>query len=122
MADPADASDARDEVSTATFDNVNIWLKEGSVILIDLRSVDDYLQWHIKGAINIPATELTEEYLSGIIPYRDSRVVMYCDNNFRMSRKVAITTMAYPVFKQLGYKNVYVLQSVVGGKLPMQME
>ncbi len=85
--------------------------EEGSAVLLDLRSEQSFEKSYIKGAINLPVTELTDEALIKVIPSKNSRVVIYCDNNFQMSRKVALTTMAYPAIKQLGYKNIFILES-----------
>ncbi len=105
------ATALQDDEQYAAFSSVATWLAEGSVVLVDLRSPDEYAASHIKGAKNIPATELTDETLAKVIPFKTSRVVLYCSNNFQLSRKVALTTMAYPVFKQLGYLNTLVLAS-----------
>ncbi len=107
----------------ASFELVSKWLQEETVILIDLRSSSDFEKSHISGAISIPATELTEKSLRQVIPSKESRVVTYCDNNFSLSRKVALTTIADPTIKQLGYKNTFILQSSLSNKIsPLSLE
>jgi len=99
----------KDKATRASFESVIAWQKEGTVVLIDLRSTQEFNEKHVKGAINLPATELTDEALSKIIPTKNFKVVIYCANNLFPYRRVALTTLAYPTLKQLGYKNVQLL-------------
>lgn len=99
----------KDKAAIASFKSVAAGLQESSVVLIDLRSEQEFNRQHIKGAVNLPATELTDEALSKIIPTKSFRVVIYCANNLFPSRRIALTTLAYPTLKQLGYENVQVL-------------
>lgn len=112
----------KDKAGIASFKSVDAWLKDGSVILIDLRSADEFKEKHVKGAINLPATELTNKALSKVIPDKNSRVVIYCSNNLILhSRKLALTTMAYPAIKQLGYENVFILDSATRDQFPLPL-
>jgi 3-mercaptopyruvate sulfurtransferase SseA len=70
------AAAQKDEAAIASFKDIAKWLNEKSVILIDLRSAVEFNDSHIKGAINIPATDLTDEFLSNIIPTKASRLVI----------------------------------------------
>ena len=47
-------------------------------VLVDLRSPEEYRQYHIKGAINIPY-----ERLRRIAPYRRKKIVLYCEQGIR---------------------------------------
>ena len=57
------------------------WLSEHSVVLIDVRSKESFARGHLRGAINLPATELTDEALKRTVPSTESRLVLYCDDN-----------------------------------------
>jgi hypothetical protein len=88
------------------------WLKKKSVVLIDLRSKASYDQAHLRGAVNVPATELTDETLKTVVPTLDTRIVVYCDDTLLPSRRIALTTLGHPAIFQLGYKNVYRLEDL----------
>src|SRR5688572_1987723 len=55
--------------------------QRGTVIL-DARSESMFKLRHIKGAVNLPFTEFTENNLARVIPAKDTRVLIYCNNNF----------------------------------------
>jgi rhodanese-related sulfurtransferase len=87
-------------------------LKAKRIVLVDLRSAEEFSQSHLQGAINIPATDLTDEKLAKLIPDRQSKIVTYCDNTLFPTRRIAITSMTSAAFYQLGYEQVYVLQEL----------
>lgn len=111
-------SAAFDNPPIASYDNVAKWLQEKSVILVDVRNKEEYEEQHIRGAIHIAATDLTDEVLARAIPSKDARIVLYCNNNLHMSRRISLTTMAYPAFRQLGYNRVLVMQEPHSGLKP----
>lgn len=96
----------------ASFESVLKWLKRGDVLIIDVRPQYDFDEYHISGAINLPLTDITRGSLARVVPSKGSRIVIYCDNNFAYpARRLALTTMAYPTIKQLGYSNTFILES-----------
>ncbi len=103
---------SEDWKGVASFKSVLKWLKEGDVLIIDVRPKYDFDDYHISGAINLPLTDITEESLARVVPSKNLRIVIYCDNNFVFpTRRLALTTMAYPTIKQLGYSNTFILES-----------
>lgn len=56
--------------------------KEANVIILDTRSEKMYKQKHIKGAINLNFSDFTQETLAKIIPNKDTKILIYCNNNF----------------------------------------
>ncbi|MCW1916747.1 rhodanese-like domain-containing protein [Luteolibacter sp. GHJ8] len=87
------------------------------VVVLDARSRDKYEQIHIKGAVHLAFTDFTEEALAKIIPAKDTKVLIYCNNNFTGERanfadKRAPVALNIPTFINLhayGYTNVYEL-------------
>ncbi len=54
-------------------------------ILLDARSLKNYNLRHIQGAINLPFTEFDKKSLEKIIPNLNSKILIYCNNNFKGS-------------------------------------
>ena len=92
------------------------WLANKSVVLIDLRAKESFDHAHIRGAINLPIEALTSERLKTLVPNSDSRIVVYCTNNFMPTRMIALTTLGYPAIEQLGYSNVHRLEDMWSSK------
>lgn len=101
---------AAGEPKTALADEVARWLAEGSALLVDLRSKEDFAREHLSGAVNLPATELTDERVAKVVPSKTTRVVVYCDDQLMPTRKVALTTFGAPALRRLGYTKVLVLE------------
>ena len=86
-------------------------------VILDARSESKYKLRHIKGAVNLPFTEFTAENLAKVIPTKDTRVLIYCNNNFD-GDKIAFAGEAAPAALNLstfsnlviyGYMNIYEL-------------
>lgn len=68
--------------------------------LLDVRSAEEFHQGHIKGAVNIPHTEIAQVADS---LEKDAPIVVYCRSGRRA--QIAIEAM-----QELGYSNLYHLQ------------
>lgn len=87
------------------------------VVLLDARSESRYLLRHIKGAINLPFTDFTEQSLAAVIPKKDLKILIYCNNNFEGSPEsfaakapaASLNLSTFTSLKAYGYKNVYEL-------------
>jgi len=74
---------------------------ESNALVIDLRPAEDYMRWHVRGAVSVPVDQIerTIRYLP-----RDRTIVLYCEwGNLSM--------MAGRRLSHLGFKVV----SVNGG-------
>jgi len=86
-------------------------------IVLDARSADRFQLRHIKGAINLPFTDFTEASLAKVIPTKDTRVLIYCNNNFNGDKRAfadkrAPASLNISTFINLtiyGYTNVFEL-------------
>lgn len=92
-------------------------------LLLDARSADAYARGHLKGAVNLPFTDFTDEALRAVIGENPKRpIYIYCNNNFRDHRapvalKRAPLALNIPTFINLvgyGYRNVWELADVIG--------
>jgi Rhodanese-like domain len=100
----------RNPPQRSTAAQVAEWIKSKEAILIDLNSADEFAVTHLEGALNLPATELTDEALAALVPDKSTRLVLYCSDTLYPTRRVALTTIGAPAFIQLGYKNTTLLE------------
>ena len=90
---------------------------EPDTIILDARSRDAFDRGHVAGAINISFSDFTDETLASLIPSQDTRILIYCNNNFTddiapVMLKRAPLALNIPTFINLhgyGYTNVYEL-------------
>lgn len=73
------------------------------LLLVDVRTVDEYAEGFIAGAINIPLNELAQHL--DMLPDLDQNIVVYCGSGHRSA--IAMTSL-----NLLGYKHV---RSLLGG-------
>jgi len=79
-------------------------MKHNKVLLVDVRSKQEFLEKHIDGAINIPLIDIKDNI--GVYAHEFNQViVLYCNAGIRSVKAQAI------LFNR-GYKNVYVLDSM----------
>ena len=101
--------------------------QDKNTIILDARSGRFFAGRHVKGAINLSFTEFTQESLAAVIPNFETRILIYCNNNFggdeiNLASKVVIDSLNrtrpltlalnIPTYINLfgyGYKNVYEL-------------
>ncbi|WP_232371475.1 rhodanese-like domain-containing protein [Leptospira ainazelensis] len=92
-------------------------ISEKDVVLLDARSESRFKLRHIQGAVNLPFTEFTKESLSKIVPNFDTRILIYCNNNFEGSPQAfaakspaaSLNLSTFISLKVYGYKNIYEL-------------
>ena len=91
--------------------------REPATIILDARSSEKYAELHIHGAANLSFPDITTESLRRLIPNRDTRILIYCNNNFLNAEgpfpgKIARASLNLSTFIALysyGYRNVYEL-------------
>jgi phage shock protein E len=59
---------------------------EPHVLILDARSAEQFAAGHIKGAVNVPLPEFSDERLAEVIGRTDRPILIYCNNNFRNDR------------------------------------
>lgn len=95
--------------------------KAKNTIILDTRSKEAYNQRHIKDAIHLNFSDFTKEKLEKLIPNKDTRILIYCNNNFISNNlsfllKAPPLALNIPTFINLygyGYKNIYELNSLI---------
>lgn len=79
---------------------LDYYVGKAGVIIIDLRTKEEYMQGHIKGAINIPYDE--QEWC--VAPPKADEIVLYCERG----------SISLVVGRELA-KRGYQVRSVIGG-------
>jgi phage shock protein E len=90
---------------------------EPGTIVLDARSREKYDELHVRGALHLAFPDITAASLAQLIPDRGTRVLIYCNNNFRNAEEAFPTKMAtaslnlstYIALYTYGYRNVYEL-------------
>lgn len=83
------------------------------VVLLDVRTLDEYEELHLENALLLPVQELNEATLANIGLGEDSKdmeIILYCRSGSR-------SQTAYNIMKALGYTNI---KSVSGGMVHWQ--
>ena len=100
-----------------TEDEFIVMSRDPGTIILDARSKEKYDTLHIKGAINLSFPDITVESLNRVLPDKDARILIYCNNNFVGEQKAFPTKMpvaslnisTYIALYSYGYRNVYEL-------------
>lgn len=116
--------------------------REPDTIILDARSTFRFERIHLQGARHLAFTDFTQESLAKVIPSLDTRVLIYCNNNFEgnqtdfpskiatprsMNTRAATSQLAaqkkplmmalniptYITLYGYGYRNVYELNELV---------
>jgi phage shock protein E len=90
---------------------------EPGTVVLDARSADKFRMRHIKGAVNLPFTDFTAEALAKAIPTKTTRLLIYCNNNFRGApvslaakrAEASLNISTYVALATYGYTNIYEL-------------
>ncbi len=115
-------------------DEFNNLAKEKNVVILDTRTKELFQGKHIKGALHLNFSAFTVRNLRRLIPNPDTKILIYCNNNFE-NDQVFFATKAAPILPSAqetaktltlalniptyinlygyGYKNVYELSELV---------
>ncbi len=112
----AEAAEHRESRRLTEEDFIRMSREPGTVIL-DARSREKYNELHVKDAINLSFPDITVESLRTTFPDKNTRILIYCNNNFVGAQKAFPTKMAiaslnlstYIALYSYGYRNVYEL-------------
>lgn len=117
-----------------SLDDFLVEAQKPKTVLLDARSREMYDQRHIKGAVNLPYTEFTEKTLAMIVRDRETRILIYCNNNFdgdqiafaskffmpttsnklgTTARLLALNIPTHLTLRGYGFQNIYELDELV---------
>ena len=91
--------------------------REPGVVILDARSRDKFDELHVKGAINLSFPDIAVATLQAAIPDKSTRILIYCNNNFRGAEqpfptKIPVASLnlsTYVALYSYGYRNIYEL-------------
>jgi hypothetical protein len=107
-------------------DTFNLYSKDSSTIILDTRSKAAYDEIHIEGAVHLNFSDFTAAKLAKVIPSKNTRILIYCNNNIEsdfssLTDKMAPLALNIPTFINLfgyGYENVYELSDYLSENDP----
>ncbi|MBS0658032.1 MAG: rhodanese-like domain-containing protein [Verrucomicrobia bacterium] len=116
LANAARLESLRESRRVSTTEFLRLAAEPGTIVL-DARSAAAYRAVHVKGAINLSLPDFTAERLARLIPSKSTRILIYCNNNFRgapdaLASKLPVTSLNIYTFNSLvgyGYTNVFEL-------------
>jgi rhodanese-related sulfurtransferase len=90
-------------------------------VILDARSRQKYDRLHVRGARHLSFPDITADELAKVIPTKDTRVLIYCNNNFEheeraFARKLssaALNVHTFNVLHAYGYTNVHELKPLL---------
>jgi hypothetical protein len=91
--------------------------REPGTVILDARSKAKFDELHLKGAINLPFPDIAIESLKAAIPDLDTRILIYCNNNFANAEgpfpakiaRASLNLSTYIALYSYGYRNIYEL-------------
>ncbi len=97
------------------------YAKDTHTLILDTRSKQMYEAKHLANAVHLNFSDFSEEKLAKLIPNKDTRILIYCNNNLLGDPilyvgKMAPMALNIPTYINLyayGYKNVYELSEDV---------
>jgi len=91
--------------------------RQPGTVILDARSREMFELLHVEGAINLPFPDIDIASLAELLPDKNTRILIYCNNNFEneeraMRSKVAPASLNLSTYVSLytyGYRNIYEL-------------
>ena len=90
---------------------------EPGTVVLDARSREKYDELHVAGAINLGFPDIAVDTLRRMLPDTRTRILIYCNNNFRNAEgpfptklpAASLNLSTYIALYTYGYRNVYEL-------------
>jgi hypothetical protein len=98
--------------------------REPGTVVLDARSREKYDELHVAGAVNLSFPDFTADDLARVIPRQSTRVLIYCNNNFKNAERpfptkkasASLNLSTYVALYDYGYRNVYELAPLLDPK------
>lgn len=63
--------------------------KKGEMLILDVRSPEEYADGHVPGAINIPHNDVASQ-IDSILKFKTQPVVVYCRSGYRATKAMKV--------------------------------
>jgi hypothetical protein len=91
--------------------------RQAGVLILDARSKQKYDLLHIAGAVHLSFPDITVESLQRLLPDKNAKILIYCNNNFINSEEAfpsklptaSLNISTYIALYNYGYRNLYEL-------------
>jgi phage shock protein E len=90
---------------------IDAMTQDASIVLVDVRTPQEYASGYVDGAINIPLDTI-ESSFKNIIPNKDTRLFIICRSGNRSAE-------AAQILKKLGYTNITDIGGVINWPQPL---
>ena len=95
--------------------------REPGTVVLDARSRQKFEELHVKGAINLSFPDIAVESLARTLPDRETRILVYCNNNFENApgpfpvkiARASLNLSTYISLYSYGYRNIYELEPLL---------
>ncbi|HZW75346.1 MAG TPA: rhodanese-like domain-containing protein [Caldimonas sp.] len=95
--------------------------REPGTVVLDARSKEKFDELHVEGALHLSFPDIALDSLAALLPDRNIRILIYCNNNFRgaespFPKKLASASLNLSTFVALydyGYRNVWELGPLI---------
>ena len=95
--------------------------REPGTLVLDARSARKFDELHVAGAVNLPFPDIAIESLRASIPDNNTRILIYCNNNFLGAEgpfpakraDASLNLSTYNALYSYGYRNVYELAPLI---------
>src|SRR5919109_158888 len=95
--------------------------RDPRAVVLDARSKEKSDELHVKGAISLPFPDIAIESLKRTIPDKNTRILIYCNNNFANAEgpfpakiaRASLNLSTYIALYSYGYRNVYELEPLL---------
>ncbi|MEQ1516286.1 MAG: rhodanese-like domain-containing protein [Usitatibacteraceae bacterium] len=98
--------------------------REPGTVILDARSSEKYRELHIAGARNLSFPDIAEASLAVLIPDKNTRILIYCNNNFANAEKAfptkspsaSLNLSTFTALYNYGYRNLFELGPFIDSK------
>ena len=95
--------------------------REPGTVVLDARSKARFDELHVEGAINLSFPDIAVESLAALLPDKNARILIYCNNNFRGAEgpfpsklpSASLNLRPTIALYDYGYRNVYELGPLI---------
>tara|TARA_R110002072_G_scaffold300928_1_gene479212 strand:+ start:106 stop:555 length:450 start_codon:yes stop_codon:yes gene_type:complete len=82
------------------------------LVVLDAYEIEPFLHVGPKSSRASITQEILNEIISGIIPTQDTKIILYCWQNFMPTRTMPARSIVGVTLAHMGYKNVYLMDDL----------